>query len=210
MTCVIIASGPYIDKIQLQKIAQNRGGFYIICADGGYRNAQKASLIPDEIVGDLDSVSCKKLPSFIQLSRLDVHKDITDTRAAIELGLKRGFSNFELYGTLGGRIDHSLSNLSDLYYLFLQGVTAKIVDPYCEVFVVTGTTQIYGEPGETISFMMYGPPPKEITLKGFLYPLSNYVGDINFQIGISNVLTHTQAEVSINDGFLLMMRIKKR
>lgn len=209
-TCLIVASGPYVDWASLKKAAKNRQEYYLLCADGGYRHAQRAALTPDEIIGDFDSFSEKDLPPSVRLTRLAAQKDVTDARAAVDLGLSRGFLEFELHGMLGGRIDHCLSNLSDLYYLHQKGASARIVDPWCEVEIVEGTKKISGKPGQTVSFMMFGPPPKEITLKGFFYPLQNYRGDLSFQIGISNILTEKEAEVTAVGGLLLMMRIKKK
>ena len=209
MVCVIIAAGPSVDFDRLGTIGQNREAFFILCADGGFYHAKAANLLPDLLVGDLDSLAEIDLPSGVDTRRLNPQKDVTDSRECIRIGVSMGFRTFELHGMLGGRIDHALSNLSDLYYINNLGAGARMYDALCTVELVAGITVVEGAAGETISFMLYGPAPKSITLKGFLYPLDAYEGDISFQIGVSNQLVGTRGEVIVHGGCLLMIRNKQ-
>ena len=55
----------------------------VICADSGYDNALLCGIVPDVIIGDMDSVQ-NKLPSDVKQIKLKCEKDDTDTEACID------------------------------------------------------------------------------------------------------------------------------
>ena len=52
---------------------------------------------------------------------LPCEKDDTDTVFAVKEALKRGFQDFLLIGVIGGRLDHTLGNVSLLLMLDAHG-----------------------------------------------------------------------------------------
>ena len=52
---------------------------------------------------------------------LPTHKDDTDMLAAIRKGLGLGYRQFQIYGGLGGRLDHTIANIQCLLFLHNRG-----------------------------------------------------------------------------------------
>ncbi|MCL2126517.1 MAG: hypothetical protein FWH33_11115 [Oscillospiraceae bacterium] len=78
---------------------------YVIGVDGGLRYLEQSHIKPDMIVGDFDSLQYN--PTYPNVITLSKEKDCTDTYAAVQNGLRLGYTNFHLYCCTGGRIDHT-------------------------------------------------------------------------------------------------------
>ena len=70
-------------------------GDLIIAADGGGMHLAAAGLIPDVVIGDMDSIAPGVLAKFensgSQILRYPVEKDETDLELAMELALQKGW-----------------------------------------------------------------------------------------------------------------------
>ena len=95
--CVIIGGGDCSADVLKKNICSDD---YIICADGGYDIANVCGIIPDLLIGDFDSI--RALPQNVKTITLPVEKDVTDTVAAFNEGVKAGFKSFVLFGGTGG------------------------------------------------------------------------------------------------------------
>src|SRR5579872_5848120 len=88
---------------------------YIIGVDGGAKHILELGIKPDFIIGDLDSlakadqkkIEKDKIP-FIQYKK---EKDETDSELALQYAIKNGYKQILLFGILGSRIDHMLTNI---------------------------------------------------------------------------------------------------
>ena len=105
--------------------------FLVICADGGVKNARRAGLPPDLLVGDWDSGGAPE--EGIPTLSLPPEKDMTDLQAAADLALSRGCRQLLLCGCTGGRMDHTASNLVLLEWIADRGGRALILDGDNEV-----------------------------------------------------------------------------
>ena len=74
------------------------------------------------------SNSIDKIPDGVEVKRLNPIKDDTDVLDAIKYALSLGYRNFELYGCIGGRIEHSLANISALSFINKNKAKAKIIN----------------------------------------------------------------------------------
>jgi thiamine pyrophosphokinase len=91
---------------------------HLVAVDGGLNHCDRLQLNPGWVVGDLDSVTEETLSHFPTINRgekLPRAKDETD----LTVGLKLAHTIDEkakkiLFGALGGRVDHSLSNVFQL------------------------------------------------------------------------------------------------
>ena len=81
----------------------------VIAADGGFDYLEEIGLRADIVLGDFDSVISYDLPS--DAMRYPRDKDDTDMFIAAKLGLEKGYTEFIIYGGLGGRLDHTLANI---------------------------------------------------------------------------------------------------
>ena len=73
--------------------------------------------------------SLREAPRGGEIVRLPAEKDDTDMVAALRLGLARGYRDFRLYGAAGGRIDHTIANLQDVYKRQAVAFSASATPP---------------------------------------------------------------------------------
>ena len=110
---IILANGPLPNPEAAQRYI--RAGDWLICADGGTRHALTLGLIPDVVIGDLDSLEPQfKAELESQGVRFEVYpadKDQTDLELALELAVAAGVRQIDILAVQGGRLDQSLANL---------------------------------------------------------------------------------------------------
>lgn len=88
----------------------------LIAADGGAEHLFEMGLKPDLIVGDGDSLKRDYWPEgeVIERVSLPCEKDCSDGEYAVGLALDRGMEKIVMIGAMGGRLDHSLGQVSIL------------------------------------------------------------------------------------------------
>ena len=176
---------------------------YIICADGGLGYARKFGITPDLIVGDFDSFG--SVPTDGSVIILPCEKDVTDMHYAVMNGLEKGYSNFRIYGALGGRIDHSLGNIQLLMYITDNGGNAFLVGNEFDITLLKNSKIMFnGKCGKYISVFSYTSESKGVTIKGLKYELTDAVLTNNNPLGVSNEFTDDIASVEVLDGALLI------
>ena len=203
----VIIGGAPINDYENIKTHLRSDDFFAVC-DCGLRHIDKLGITPDLIIGDFDSF--EKPNTEIETIALPREKDDTDTFFAAKEGVKRGFKDFLLIGVIGGRLDHSIGNLSILLYLDSLGLTAKAVDDYSEMEIVSEKNAFVESKYPYFSLLNITGVAKGITIKNAKFPLEN--GEINcdYQYGISNEpIGNFPAEVSVKEGKLLLVKVTK-
>ena len=119
-----------------------KDGDLILAADAGYLRLKAAGLRPQIVVGDFDTLGAP--PEGEQMVTLPRIKDVTDTWAAIQLGLERGYRCFALYGCTGGRFEHTLANLQIVADLAARGMECQLVDRTQVITAVSNGTVNFG------------------------------------------------------------------
>lgn len=183
----------------------DRSSCRIVAADSGLDFAIARNIVPDAIVGDLDSVSdpmlVQRFPE-AEVVRFDRAKDLTDTEIAIEYLWKDSISSITIVGGGGGRLDHLLG----LVALFdRRRYPRRWVTDREEVLAIDGTLDFSGEPGEIVSFFPAGAEPVRMHSTGLRWALDGlewHRGDV----GISNECTGGPCRVQVVSGRLIMVR----
>ena len=146
----------------------------MICADGGARHLLDTGMVPSLIVGDMDSldqVSQDRYESMgIRIVRHPREKNETDTELALQEAFAMTPSEVWIWGALGHRIDHILANISLLVQGNRRGIEVKLIDTWCEVFLVTRRTVLDGEVGQTVSLLPFGGDSLRDHTHGFRIP----------------------------------------
>ena len=84
-----------------------RGAFdAVIAVDGGFASLEAAGCVPDLALGDFDSLGF--VPEGVPVKLFPAEKDASDMELALEEALTCGAGAVEVYGALGGRLDHTL------------------------------------------------------------------------------------------------------
>lgn len=182
----------------------------MICADGGARHVLALGMIPRTIIGDMDSLSSEVLgnlrKSGCRILEYPVRKDETDTELALRYALELQPLEIEIYGALGGRIDHTLANISLLVMAARKGIKTRIVDAATEMFVLSGDSEITGNPEDIVSLFPLTTEVCGITLEGFEFPLQQATMAIGKPYGISNRLLAHRGTISMTSGYLLVIK----
>ena len=175
----------------------------IIAVDGGYSHAERLGITPHVIIGDLDSI--ERIPDGIEIVRLPAEKDVTDTLAALEYGLAKGFTTFHIYGGLGGRLDHTLANIACLQYLLNRGASGYLHGDDRTVTAFSEKLKLPERESGTVSVFAYGGDAYGVTEIGLKYPLDNAHVTTDFPIGVSNEFVGKPVKITVERGTLLAM-----
>jgi len=206
MFAVIVANGelePHTRLRQLWERADLR-----IAADGGARNARLSlERVPHTIIGDMDSLDDEtrawadgQHAEFIQHP---VAKNETDLELALLLAQQRGARHITILGAFGGRADQSVANVM----LLTRAPNVRIAAADSEMWVGTGSEEIQGTQGDTISLIPLSRRVEGIITTDLEYPLRAETLELGSTRGISNVMQRNQAKVEWSNGTLLLVHL---
>ena len=208
MKCTIVANGA-IEDDDLARREILRGD-YLVCADGGARHLARLGILPDVVIGDLDSIGDAELRRLesegVAFHRHPPRKDDTDTALAVELAIEQGASEITFLGTTGSRLDHTLSATFLLKRVLDAGIRGKVVDAANTIYLIADTITLGGKPGDILSILPVAGEASGVWLEGLEYPLEDATIPFGSSIGISNRFTGTVASVRIREGLLLVIR----
>ncbi len=186
----------------------------VIAVDGGLDYCAVLNVEPDLILGDFDSLSEEEYAAVEQLEqqiperviRLQREKDETDGLAALQEGLKRGYTEFRIYAGTGGRFDHTLANIQCLLYLKNRGASGYLVDGMGMMLVIKNEAVHFRRNLKgTLSLFSMVEESKGVTIRGMKYELEHASVRNDFPIGISNEFIGQEAEILVEDGTLVCM-----
>ena len=180
---------------------------FVIAADGGVKHTGKLGITPHVILGDFDSLGF--VPQGANV--FPVEKDDTDAMLAVRKGLELGYREFLLYGSLDGpRLDHTVANFQTLQFLADRGAYGYLVGrEYLVTVVKNGKLSFPAGCTGTVSVFCMGPDAHGVTLRGLYYPLEKGTLTAGFPLGVSNHFTGEAAEISLEEGSLLVLWDRK-
>ena len=198
--CFIIGAGQVDPNLHLAP----QEGDLLIAADAGWQTAQHMGLTPHLVIGDFDTLPAPTdHPNTIVLP---CEKDVTDMRAAVDLGLERGYRRFALYGGTGGRLAHTLANLQLLDHLSRLGCRGFLVgDGTISTAITNGSLDFPAGMSGYLSVFCNSGTARGITLSGLKYPLTDGQLTSSDPLGVSNEFTSSPAHVAVADGTLLVL-----
>jgi len=205
---VIISHGKVINKEFFIKMIKESD--YVIAANGGSKHAKSFGLIPDVIIGDLDSISKKDYLFFLNngsdFKKYSPIKDKTDIHLALEHAMECGFKEILLLCVFGDRLDHMLANIFLLMRAVEADINVKIVDEFHEIILICNLGRIEGNIGDIVSLIPLTPTVSGIKLTGLKFAPKKGRLKMTETLGISNVLTKKSATITINKGKLLLIK----
>jgi thiamine pyrophosphokinase len=137
----------------------------IIAADGAANKLSKIKIIPDLIVGDLDSCSKDLFPLVARIPLLD--QNYSDFEKALSYLQTKQLTPALITGLSGGYLDHILYN----FILFKQTNSIAFGQDQIVFLLKEGTKVLSLPRGTKISF--FGYPEATITTKGLKWELTN-------------------------------------
>lgn len=207
MRCVIISGSPDTNVEEIKSLCTNDD--FIVCADSGYSFAKQAGLTPNLIIGDFDSLK-EELPQNTEVVKLNTHKDDTDTEHCVMECIRRGYKDFLLLGSIGGRTDHTFANIATLAFLSEYNYNGVARNNGEEIRILKeGTYEMKNKKGLIFSVFPYGCESVNVTYKGAEYMLNNKTLTYNVSRGISNVFVDDNAEITVNRGRAILLTYYK-
>jgi thiamine pyrophosphokinase len=206
---VIITNGHLTDPVSARQ--HIRTGDWVICADGGARHARAMGLVPDVVVGDLDSIDAD-LRAELEAAgtRFEVHparKDETDLELALRLAVAGGAAEIDVLAVLGGRLDQSLANLLLLARPEWTSAKVRVIEGNEVAWPVWGgrTTSVAGAVGDTLSLVPLTSTVTGVTLEGVEWPLHDATLRFGSTWTISNALSAPTARLQVGEGLVLVV-----
>ncbi|KUO70067.1 MAG: hypothetical protein APF77_24655 [Clostridia bacterium BRH_c25] len=209
MKTVIISSGEIYDYSFCHDIVQ--AADRIICADGGTRHAINMGLIPNVIIGDMDSSAVRYIDYYrkkgVEVVQYPPDKDKTDTHICVEFAL--AFSReIILLGATGSRIDHMIANISLLKLGIERNIPISIMDNKNYIRMIKDSIILEGNKGDYFSLIPFTDKVEGISTKGAHYELMDAVMELGDPYGVSNYFEEETVEISISKGYLLVIKAK--
>jgi len=187
----------------------------VVAADGGALHALAAGIVPELVVGDMDSLGDEGTRRIeaggASLERHPAKKDKMDGHLAVLAARKRGATDLDLLCATGGRPGAVFALPHLLLAAERMGVRATVVAGWGEMFVVeSGSRTVAGGPGESVSVFPVSGAAEGVTLEGFEYPLEGATVEAGDTVGFHNELLGEGARVAVNDGALLVIHEAER
>lgn len=202
--CIIVGAGEF-DKDNWYYEEDD----YVIAADAGWMILEEMGIVPNLLIGDMDSLSENgvepKYPDDCKIEILPTHKDDTDMLAAIRKGLELGYIEFQIYGGLGGRLDHTIANIQCLLFLHNRGARGILYGKQCTLqLLVNGKITFPAAARGRISVFAHGGIAYGVTEKGLCYTVDKVNLNPEFPIGVSNEFVGCESSIEVENGMLLL------
>jgi thiamine pyrophosphokinase len=215
MSRIVVFANGILNRPDLLKL-QLRDSDRIFCADGGTCHALALELIPDAIIGDLDSLDSKLVDQMklkgVTIHQHPAHKDETDLELALQLAIAENPDEILLVTALGGRLDQMLANIMLLTRPEYASTSIILLDgPYrARLLRSHQSLVIDGRLGDTLSLVPLTPTVSGVSLSGVGWPLEQTTLSMGSTLTISNTFTNSQVTVQIGQGLVLVVHFDKR
>lgn len=202
---IVLANGKAPRK-SFFRFARKNGFEKIICADGGANSIKKLGLIPQVILGDLDSASEEVLKEFSTTSEIIriADQNTTDMEKALMYCVENGIAEVLLAGVTGTRLDHSLGNLS-LLHRFIGALSISLMSEDSLLTPVNDSRIFMCNPNDIFSIYGFGTDVR-ITTRGLKYELDDSPLKFGVFDSTSNVAVGFEVYVKVTSGYCFVIR----
>jgi len=197
-TALLTLNGKCPDKSLLLSL-RKKSSFHL-CTDGAYDSLKKLGIIPDAVIGDMDSLNGEAADTRIILNTDQMTNDFE--KALIWL-LDEKFTQVYLTGLSGGRLDHEMVNLT-LFAIYSDKLELLIYEDNQAARVLNpGTHILNGEPSRIITLLPLE-QSEDVTLSGTKYPLTGETL-LPGSRGLSNRFEKSVVNLSFSRGKIIVI-----
>lgn len=184
--------------------ARNGAGAFdaVIAVDGGFASLAAAGCVPDLAIGDFDSLGY--VPEGMSVKAFSPEKDASDMELALEEALARGADAVEVYGALGGRLDHTVANLQLLASFAERGLAVAAVGERERIafLVGPGELRLPALPSGIVSVFSLTDVSAGVVEEGLKYGLDGVALTNRTSWGLSNEMVDEPARIAVESGTL--------
>lgn len=208
----VIVTGGMLEEDFALGILKNEDTEFIIGVDRGLEFLYKFDILPNYIVGDLDSASNELVSYYRHETKVPIReynpvKDASDTEIALRLCLGLRRQHIIVLGGTGNRLDHFWANVQILKIALDAGVDARILDSHNQIRLLKEGICLTREEafGPYFSVFPLGAPVENFTIKGAKYPLSHHLLSPYDSRCVSNEFSEDEIEISFPYGIVVFM-----
>ncbi|MFA7288705.1 MAG: thiamine diphosphokinase [Melioribacteraceae bacterium] len=178
----------------------------IFCADGGANYTFKNKIIPDFIIGDLDSIDHKVYEYYKDKSKI-IHikrQNDTDIEKVIKFLISQKEKKALILGGTGNRIDHTICNLS-IVYKYFNKIELSILHENTVLTPLKGEHTYNSFKGEIVSLFGFDKELR-VTTMGLKYKLNNKLLAFGVNESLSNVSKGKHFTINAEKGIVFVIR----
>ncbi|HOR42955.1 MAG TPA: thiamine diphosphokinase, partial [Atribacterota bacterium] len=182
---------------------------FIIAADNGLSLLHKLDIVPDLIMGDLDSVSTNLLEQFDRtpIEKFSAKKDYSDLELSIKKAISMNPREIILLAVTGTYFDHSYAAIINLFRNDKSDIELKIVTSNSLIFSIKKKTILRKLKGRRFSLFPLG-SIKNFSMKGAQYQFCQ--NNLKFtDYSLSNVIIADELEINLDEGMLFCVLFDK-
>ena len=182
---------------------------FIIAADNGLSLLHKLDIVPDLIMGDLDSVSTNLLEQFDRtpIEKFSAKKDYSDLELSIKKAISMNPREIILLAVTGTYFDHSYAAIINLFRNDKSDIELKIVTSNSLIFSIKKKTILPKLKGRRFSLFPLG-SIKNFSMKGAQYQFCQ--NNLKFtDYSLSNVIIADELEINLDEGMLFCVLFDK-
>ncbi len=173
-----------------------------IGVDHGVEELLKQGITPKFAIGDFDSLQNRQTLENLNIQILPERKDVTDTHAAIDYLLSKGYDEIEIYGATGGRLDHFFAVMCLLEKY--QDISIKVIDQQnCIQLLKPGIHQVKNK--GYYYFSLFALNESILSIKQAEYTLDHYLLKREDPLCVSNEVKGEYAIIE-NSGNILLIQ----
>jgi thiamine pyrophosphokinase len=202
---VMFGAGEYYDAAPVVP-----AGAYVVAVDGGLDHTRALGIRPDVVVGDFDSLEGRMPPVGPGTIVLPPLKDDPDMLSALKIGWAAGCREFRIYGGLGGRVDHTLSNIQLMALLAQHGASGYLFGDGTVVTAITdgelrfAAHRVQSE-GRMVSVFSHSDVCLGVNEPGLIYELKDATLTNTVVRGVSNEFQDgVPAAINVGHGTLIV------
>jgi thiamine pyrophosphokinase len=202
---LLICNGAMAPAQLVRKLAAHAAA--TVCADGGANAARACGVLPDLVLGDLDSITPETRAELegwgVPVEHVPGQDDTDFEKALLRLGAMDA-RHIVVLGLTGGLLDHTLGNLS---ILLRHAHDARFVlfDPDYRIDLLTGPANLAATPGTRVSIVPLS-PVHGLRYTGLRYQFAGSVLTAGAAEGTCNEAVERRIRIEFEDGVLLVFR----
>ncbi len=176
----------------------------LVAADGAANALMRMGIVPEYVVGDLDSIADETLELLADVSTVIPipEQDVNDFEKALTVAQHQLFERLLVVGMHGGDLEHTLNNWSVLMR-FGRSLSVHVLDRQRLAVPVYGSVRFATTQSEIISLVPQ--PSVRLTTSGLQWPLTNEVLEMGQREGARNQATTTEVTLDLHEGAVLVV-----
>jgi thiamine pyrophosphokinase len=207
--CIIVCDGQINKRLLFNLLNSPKASkkTILISADGASNTLYRLNIIPDYIIGDLDSISEKAL-NYFKRKKVHIEKiseqEHNDLEKSINFAISKGIKEILVIGFAGKKIDHTLNNFSVLERNYKRGAI-RFIDKRFEIFFIDKEAKFDYRKGVNLS--LFGMPKAEgIETHGLKYELNKEKLEFGIREGALNLAVENVVKIKFRKGHLLVFK----